>query len=200
VSRDAGDRLERQLAFVVELDELKRVLRRSYIRRGERLENSAEHSWHVALMAIVLAEHADRPLDLARLVAMLLVHDVVEIDAGDVFVYDGPGRAGKLEAERRAADRLFGLLPADQAREIRALWEEFEAQETAEARFARALDRLMPLIHNYRAEGRTWRENGVAAAQVFAVNEPQISQGSATLWQRARRLIEDAIAKGWLPA
>lgn len=195
---DGEARLERQLAFVVELDRLKQVMRRSYILRGERRENSAEHSWHVALMALVLAEHADDEIDLARVLKLLLVHDVVEIDAGDVFVYDTGARAAKREAERRAAERVFGLLPADQALELRALWEEFEAKQTPEARFAGALDRLMPLLHNHRAEGRTWREHGIVSHQVFAVNEPEISRGSTRLWEHARRLIEDAVARGWL--
>ncbi len=151
------DRLAQQMAFIIEIDRLKTVLRRTLIADGSRHENSAEHSWHLALAAMVLAEHSDEPVALLRVLQMLLVHDIVEIDAGDTFYYDDAGRQDKAEREQRAADHLFGLLPDDQAAELHALWTEFEARQTAEARFANALDRLMPLIHNTLNDGHTWR-------------------------------------------
>lgn len=189
-------RLDQQIRFILEIDRLKTVLRRSTIVGGRR-ENAAEHSWHLATMAVILAEHTAEPVDLARVLKMLLIHDVIEIDAGDTFAYDQAGNVDKLERERRAADRLFGLLPPDQARELRALWDEFEARATPEAAFAAALDRLMPLLHNFHAAGRTWQEHGVTSDQVLARNAP-IRESSQALWQFARSVIEDAVAQGYL--
>jgi len=193
----APDRLEQQIRFILEIDALKGVLRRSYVLAGDRPENSAEHSWHVAVMAVLLAEHANEPVDTSRVVRMLLVHDIVEVDAGDTYVYDATGSAGKAEREKRAADRLFGLLPEDQGREFRALWEELETGRTAEARFAGALDRLTPVLHNAHTAGRSWREHGITADRVIARNSA-ISKGSMALWEYARSLIEGAVAKGHL--
>jgi putative hydrolase of HD superfamily len=191
------NRLKQQLDFLLEIDRLKEVLRQSYICRGLRRENSSEHSWHLAVMALVLAEHANRAVDIVRVVKMALVHDLVEIDAGDTFCYDDAANAGKADREAVAADRVFGLLPEDQCREMRRLWEEFEARATPEARFAAALDRLMPLLHNYYSGGKTWREHGVPAAKVYERN-CHIEDGSAQLWAVAKSLIEDAIEKGFL--
>jgi putative hydrolase of HD superfamily len=191
------DRLTQQLDFLLEIDRLKEVLRQSYICRGLRKENASEHSWHLAVMALVLAEHAGTAVDIMRVVKMALVHDLVEIDAGDTFCYDDAGNADKPAREAAAADRIFSLLPQDQGRELRGLWEEFEARATPDARFAASLDRLMPLMHNYASRGRTWREHGVAAAQVLERNR-HIEDGSAQLWAFAESLIEDAIEKGWL--
>lgn len=191
------DRLERQLAFLLEIDKLKDVVRRNYLVHGGRRENTAEHSWHLAMAALVLAEHAAEEVDLARVLRMLLVHDLVEIDAGDTYCYDPVAHLDKAERECRAADRLFALLPEDQGRELRALWEEFEARATPEARFANAVDRLMPILHNYHSEGRAWLEHGIDAGQVLARNRP-IAEGSAALWQRVRAAIDDAVARGLL--
>jgi putative hydrolase of HD superfamily len=193
------DRLKRQIGFIVELDKLKTILRQSWLADGSRRENSAEHSWHVALMALVLAEHANAGanLDLARVVKLLLLHDVVEIDAGDVLIYDASGNASKAERERQAAERIYGILPEDQAAELRALWEEFELGETDEARFAAALDRLMPLLHNFLTEGRAWMHHGITADQVLAANA-HIAAGSAALWDYARGLIDEAVERGYL--
>ncbi|MGX2040253.1 HD domain-containing protein [Methylocaldum sp. MU1018] len=193
------DRLKRQIGFIVELDKLKNIVRQSWLADGSRRENSAEHSWHVALMALVLAEHAnaDMDLDLARVVKLLLLHDVVEIDAGDVLIYDIAGNADKAERERRAAERIYEMLPEDQAAELRSLWEEYETGETDEARFAGALDRLMPLLHNFLTEGRAWRQHGITADQVLARNA-HIAAGSAALWDYARELIEEAVERGYL--
>lgn len=189
------DRLARQIGFILEIDRLKDVLRRSYITGSGRRENSAEHSWHLAVMALLLAEHAAEPVDVWRVVRMLLIHDVVEIDAGDTYVYDAGGNAGKAERERQAAERLFGMLPEDQAGELHALWEEFEAATTADARFAAALDRLMPVLHNVYTGGRSWREHGITADMVLARNA-SMANGSPALWELARTAIEQAVARG----
>ena len=192
------ERLGQQIGFLQEVDRLKGVLRRSYVLAGERRENSAEHCWHVALAATLLAEHAAEPVDVGRVVTMLLVHDLVEIDAGDTFIYGGAGSADQPAREAAAAERIFGLLPGDQAAELLALWREFEAAQTPAARFAKAVDRLMPLLHNCRAQGRTWREHGVTEPRVTAVNS-KIAEGSGALWSFAQELIEDACRKGYLP-
>jgi putative hydrolase of HD superfamily len=183
-TQDAGAtaRLAAQIDFIREVDALKGILRRSYLFDEDRRENSAEHSWHVALMALVLAEHADEPVDRERVVKMLLVHDIVEIDAGDVAVYDVEARKAKAVEEVRAADRLFGLLPADVGTELRVLWDEYELQESADARFAKAIDRLMPLLHNALGGGKTWRELGVSIEQVREINQP-IAHASTSLWK-----------------
>jgi putative hydrolases of HD superfamily len=190
-------RLEQQIGFLVEIDQLKSVLRRSYLMDCSRRENTAEHSWHVAMAALLLAEYAPEGVDHPRAISMMLVHDLIEIDAGDTFLYDEAGTADKAVREIKAADRLFSLLPEDQNRELRALWDEFEAGATPTARFARALDRLMPLMHNYYTHGKTWQEHGVRAAQVLKMNSI-IEKASAELWQFARGLINDAVAKGYL--
>ncbi len=190
-------RLAAQLDFILETGKLKRVLRRSYIRDGSRRENDAEHSWHLALMAAVLAEHAAEPVDLGRVIRMLLIHDLVEIDAGDTFMYDADAHADKTEREERAADRIFALLPDGQAERFRALWDEFEARQTPEARFAAAIDRLQPQLLNYQTQGRLWREHGVTVDQVVARNQ-HMAEGAPALWDTARRLLDDAVAKGYL--
>ena len=188
--------LAARLRFVLEADALKRVARRSYIASGERHENSAEHSWHLALMALVLAGYAAEPIDVGRVVAMVILHDLVEIDAGDTFIYDDAARAEKETAELAAADRLFGLFQGGDR--LRAIWEEFEADNTAEARFARALDRLEPLLLNHANRGKPWREYGITADRVRQINSA-IGNGSPELWEAARSLIDDALARGWLP-
>lgn len=191
------ERLARQIAFILEIDRLKGVLRRTLLVDRSRRENSAEHSWHIALAAVLLAEHAAETVDLGRVVTMLLVHDLVEIDAGDTYVYDAGAALDKAAREERAAERLFGLLPPDQAAELRALWEEFEARATPEARFAAAVDRLQPILHNAATEGHTWRQHGVVRAQVEAVNR-HIADGAPDLWKLVRRLLDEAVARGHL--
>ena len=191
------ERLERQIAFVLEIDKLKSVLRRSYLLNETRRENSAEHSWHLSAMALVLAEHGDAEVDQLRVLKMLLVHDIVEIDSGDTYIYDAAGNDTKAAREQEAAARIFGLLPPDQSAEVQALWQEFEARETPEAKFAAALDRLMPLLHNYHTEGRSWREHNISKAQVLNLNR-HIAKGSQSLWEYAKALIDDAAAKGYL--
>lgn len=190
-------RLARQIHFILEIDRLKSVLRRSYLIGADRLENSAEHSWHLAMLAIVLAEHANESIDLLTVLKMVLIHDLVEIDAGDTYPYDPEAVAGQAEREHRAADRLFALLPADQAADLHALWHQFDRRETPEARFAAALDRLMPLLHNYHTAGRAWLEHGVTRAQVLERNRHS-GEGSTVLWAFAAELIEEAVGLGYL--
>jgi putative hydrolase of HD superfamily len=160
------DRLLRQMRFVVEADKLKSIFRRNRLLHGERQENDAEHSWHLARMAIVLAEHADPPIDVLRVLKMVLIHDLVEIDAGDTFGYDEAALVTQPERERLAADRIFGLLPEDMAHELRAVWEEFEEKQTPEAKFAGALDRMGGVLPSYYNEGGCWREASVTVERV----------------------------------
>jgi putative hydrolase of HD superfamily len=191
------DRLARQIGFIVEIDKLKSVLRQTLLVDRSRRENTAEHSWHLAMMAIALADYADRPVDIGRVIQMLLIHDLVEIDAGDTFVYDVAANRDKAAREALAAERIFGLLPANQGSELRALWQEFEARTTSDASFAAALDRLQPLLHNYHTEGSTWRQHGITVDQVIALNRT-IADGSQRLWDYTERLIADAVARGFL--
>jgi putative hydrolase of HD superfamily len=191
------ERLSAQLAFLLEADRLKQIERQSLITGSRRRENTAEHSWHLALFALVLSEHADEDIDLARVVAMVVLHDLVEIDAGDTYAYDDAGYATKVDREQHAADRLFGLLPADQATYLRGLWEEYEAAGTPDARFANALDRLQPVLLNHATDGETWAAHGVTADRVRARNSV-IAQGSAGLWAAALARIDDAVTKGWI--
>jgi putative hydrolase of HD superfamily len=191
----SDERFAQQLRFIVEIDKLKRVLRRTLLTDKSRRENSAEHSWHIALMAPILAEYAAADVDVLRVVKMLLVHDLVEIDAGDTFAYDADGHLDKEDRERAAADRIFGLLPADQRRELRELWDEFEVSESADARFALALDRLQPLLQNVHADGGTWRSHGVTQEQVLERMLP-IKRTSDLLWAYAVEAIETVWVKG----
>jgi putative hydrolase of HD superfamily len=192
-----ADRLAQQIGFILEIDKLKTVLRQTLLIDRSRRENTAEHSWHLAMMAITLADHADRPVDIGRVIRMLLVHDLVEIDAGDTFVYDFAANQDKAAREAAAAERIFGLLPSDQGTELRSLWQEFEARTTPDAAFAAALDRLQPLLHNFHTEGSTWRQHGITVEQVMTLNRT-IAQGSQRLWAYTERLIEEALARGFL--
>ncbi len=199
MSTDAADRLAQQIAFILEINRLKGVIRRTHLPHVDRRENTAEHSWQFALAALVLAEHANEKVDVARAVFMALVHDLVEIDAGDTFVYDRQALEGKLERERIAAERIFGLLPAEQAERLRTLWEEFEAQETPEAKFANAIDRLLPVLNNYHTQGRLWQEHQIVRSQVYEING-SIETGSTAIWSVVCELIEDAVKRGYLAA
>lgn len=192
------ERLEKQLALLIELDQLKSVLRRTRVKSADRrLENSGEHSWHVALMAVLMQEHANAPIDIARVMKMLLIHDVVEIDAGDTFVYDVAASKEQEEKELKAAERLFGMLPSDQGDELFSLWKEFEAAQSDDAKYAKALDRLIPMLLNYHNDGQSWQEHGVTREQALTINK-RIEYGSVTLWDKAKELIEEATEKGWL--
>ncbi|EGR1510652.1 HD domain-containing protein [Vibrio vulnificus] len=194
------ERLNKQLALLMELDKLKSVLRRTRVKSADkRLENSAEHSWHVALMALLMEEHANEPVNICRVVKMLLLHDVVEIDAGDTFVYDAVASKQQVEKELAAAQRLFGMLPADQGEELLQLWLEFEAAQTADAKFGKALDRIIPMLLNYHNQGQSWQEHGVTRQQALTVNQ-KIDLGSHVLWDKAQEIIEQATQNGWLKA
>jgi putative hydrolase of HD superfamily len=192
------DSLDSQIRFLVEVDKLKTVLRQSPISDMSRRENSAEHSWHLALMALVLGSHAPEGTDLGRVMAMLIVHDLVEIDAGDLVVYaDTIAQARQEEAERAAAHRIFALLPVPQAAALLALWEEFQERRTAEARFARALDRLQPLLLNMQTQGGTWKTHRVTFDQELPM-VALIADGSASLGAYARAMIAIAVERGIL--
>jgi putative hydrolases of HD superfamily len=186
------DRLKRQMDFLLEVDRLKEVYRQSYLISADRHENSAEHSWHLAIAALLLAEHANQPVNTSHVVRMVLVHDLVEIDAGDTFIYDTHGNLEKAVKEEKAADRIFGLLPSDQRDEWRALWQEFERRETAEAKFANALDRLLPVLHNYFTNSRSWKEHGIIREQALTKNAV-IGEGSQTIWNLVATLIREAL-------
>lgn len=196
VERAVGEDVAARIRFVAELDALRTVVRRSYIAGGARLENSGEHSWHVATMALALAPLLG-PVDVAHVVAMLLVHDVVEIDAGDVSVYDYAARAEKAHSERIAAERVFGLLPEPTSSTLRALWEEYEERSTAEARAAAALDHLAPLLLNWLAGGRTWQEVGVTEEMARAVNEPVVAATDDRLLAVVCAVLDDARDRRW---
>lgn len=195
----ATERLTQQLAFIREIDKVKSIFRKTYLVDGTRLENDAEHSWHLAVMAILLAEYALPHTDIIKTLKMVLVHDLVEIDAGDVFLYDTKGTVQKAAKEILAAERIFGILPKDQAIEFRGLWEEFEAKETNEAKFGAALDRLQPLLHNFYTRGMTWREFEVSVDMVIPRNE-HMGEGAPALWEYAQQFIKESVAKGYLRA
>jgi len=191
-------RLQHQIDFIVEIDKLKQVLRQTIITDKTRQENSAEHSWHIALMTIILSEYAENPqIDVFRVIKMLLIHDLVEIDAGDTYCYDNHAREDQHERELQAATRIFNLLPKDQARQVLSLWKEFESRQTLNSRFANALDRLQPLITNYYTHGKAWRKHGVKKHQVIT-RKRMIEEGTPQLWQYALKLIEDAVNRGFL--
>jgi putative hydrolases of HD superfamily len=186
-SMNARDSLTRKIEFLAEIDALKCVVRQSRIADGSRRENSAEHSWHLAIFALILAD--SDWLDTGKIISMLLIHDIVEIDAGDAPIHGNFDRAALEIAETKAAERIFGMLPADQATKMLALWREFEAAETSEARFAKALDRLQPLLLNTLTDGGTWTEGGVTEQQVYERYGGTIEAGSPRLWEIARELV-----------
>lgn len=194
-----NQRLQQQIAFVVEIDQLKQVLRQTQLMDASRRENSAEHSWHLAMMALVLAEYAPAGVDIQRAIHQVLIHDLVEIDAGDTFCYDTAGHDDKGDREQRAADRIFGLLPGAIAQDLRQLWDEFEAQATATARFAASLDRIQPLLHNWQTQGGTWKQHGISRAQVMKRMAP-VEKGAPELWPFVLKVIEESVTKGYLTA
>ncbi|HZG40560.1 MAG TPA: HD domain-containing protein [Nodosilinea sp.] len=192
-----SQRLQQQIAFVVEIDRLKQVLRQTQLMDASRRENSAEHSWHLALMVLVLAEYAPAEVDLQRAIHQVLIHDLVEIDAGDTFCYDTAGHHDKAEREQQAADRIFGLLPQSIADDLRQLWDEFEAQATPTARFAASLDRIQPLLHNWQTGGGTWKQHGIDRAQVMQRMAP-VETGAPELWPFVLEVIETSVGAGYL--
>lgn len=192
------ERLEQQIQFIVEIDKLKQVVRQTYLTDASRRENSVEHSWHLAMMAMVLAEHANGPdTDIQNVIKMVLVHDIVEIDAGDTFLYDAKHSESKIKRELAAADRLFNLLPSDQADMFRKLWDEFEARETRDAKFAHALDRLQPMLHNVITKGKAWQKHGIKKSQVIQKNS-LMKEGAASLWDYISGLVDDSVEEGFL--
>jgi len=193
------NRLQQQIAFVLEADKLKSVLRRTPIADNSRLENSAEHSWHLALAALTLAEFAPAGSDALHAMRLAIVHDLVEIDAGDTFAYDAAANVGKAEREQAAAQRVFGLLPPDQAAAFRTLWEEFEAQETPSAQYANAIDRLQPLLLNWESGGGSWRSHGVQRRFVLTRMEP-IRLWMPAVWPYVLDVIERACSAGLIVA
>ena len=189
------ERLKKQMEFIVEVDKVKNVIRQTYLADGNRKENDAEHSWHLALMAVLLKEYSNEEVDLAKVVPMVLIHDLVEIDAGDTYAYDEAGAATKRERETKAADRIFGMLPQDQCSWFRELWEEFEAYETPEAKFAHVLDNCQPLLLNDASNGKSWAEHGVRKSQIYKRNE-NTSEGSVEIWEYMKELIDKHICLG----
>jgi len=192
----AMTRLEQQLSFCIELDKLKGILRQSLVMDASRRENSAEHSWHLAAMATLLSEYAAEPVDLLRVLKMLLVHDVVEIDAGDTFAYDTAANLGtQHEREQKAADRLFGLLPPEQGAELHAIWDEFEARQTAESKYANALDRLQPLLQNHHSGGQSWIKHSITREQVID-RMNAVKMGMPALWPTVMKIVDQACEAG----
>lgn len=190
-------RFSQQIAFLLEMDKMKNIYRQTRVLHEDRAENDAEHAWHLAMLALVLHEYANEPVDLQKVLATVLIHDVVEIDAGDTYAYDAAGNATKAEREQKAADRLYGLLPPEQGAYLRQLWDEFEAQSTPEARFANALDRVQPLLLNYTKHGESWKTHGTRKEQVMQRMQP-VYDGSQTLGAFASEIIRRAAEEGLL--
>ncbi|GAA0375654.1 HD domain-containing protein [Bacillus horti] len=193
-----SERLQQQVTFLMEIDKVKQVFRRSFLTDKSRNENDAEHSWHLAVYAILLAEYSKHDnLDLLKVLRMILIHDLVEIDAGDTFAYDVKGYEDKAEREEKAAKRIFGLLPNDQGEEFYQLWTEFEEMQTIEAKYAASLDRLQPLLQNYFTQGASWQEHNITSAMVLERNK-HIRDGSEELWSLVEYLVEESVKNGYL--
>ena len=189
------ERLQKQMEFIVEVDKVKQIIRQTYLADASRKEDDAEHSWHLALMAVLLKEYSNEEIDLAKVIPMVLIHDLVEIDAGDTYAYDDAGAETKEDRETKAADRIFGLLPADQGKYFHELWNEFEAYETAEAKFAHVLDNCQPLLLNDASNGRSWAEHGVRKSQIYRRNE-HTSEGAVEIWKYMQKLIDKHVELG----
>jgi putative hydrolase of HD superfamily len=190
-------RLATQVEFIAEIDKLKHIQRQTILLDGSRRENDAEHSWHLAMMVMLLAEHSNRPVDPTRVMQMVLIHDLVEIDAGDTYAYDEQAHHDKEARERAAADRIFNLLPEDQATHLRFLWDEFEESQTADAQFANAVDRMQPLLHNCLTGGVQWKKHGVKREQVIRRCQP-MEHGSERMWAFMKQKIDQAVEEGIL--
>lgn len=195
MGREEMDRLEKQLRFIVEIDQVKNIVRQTYLADAGRKENDAEHSWHIALMAYLLQEYTEEPVHVSKVMLMALIHDLVEIDAGDTYAYDAVGAQTKRDRENAAADRIFGLLPEDQGKYFRELWEEFEGYETADAKYAHLLDNFQPLLLNDASDGRSWTEHGVKKSQIYKRNE-KIEETSGEIWRCMQEIIQKHIEKG----
>lgn len=188
-------RLEKQLQFIIEIDKVKNIFRQTYLADGKRKENDAEHSWHIALMAVLLKEYVQEEVDVLKVMIMVLIHDLVEIDAGDTYAYDEVGAATKRDREAAAAERIFGLLPEDQGSYFKDLWEEFEAYESADAKFAHLLDNFQPLLLNDASGGKSWTEHKVHKEQIYKRNE-KIEETSKSVWKQMQNIIDAHIEKG----
>lgn len=195
------ERLEQQMQFILEIDKVKKVVRRNLLTDGTRYENDAEHSWHLAVMAFILLEHVDKKeeIELLKVIKMVVIHDLVEIDAGDTYCYDEIGIMDQHSREVKAAERIFSLLPPDQTAHFRDIWDEFEEGKTPEAQFAAMLDRMQPVLLNYTSEGRSWRLNGITRDQVLKRNA-RIKDSSQAVWDYVVKLIDQAVEKGYLNA
>lgn len=189
------ERLKKQMDFLLEVDKLKFINRQTYLSDGTRRENDAEHSWHLALMAVLLSEHADEEVDLLKVITMVLIHDLVEIDAGDTYAYDEAGKQTQRIREEKAADRIFAMLPKDQEKKFRALWEEFDAYETPEAKFAHVCDNVQPLMLNHATGGKSWRERGIRRSQVEKRNS-RVGESSRTMKAYVEDILDKNVEKG----
>lgn len=189
------ERLEKQIRFIVEIDKVKNIFRQTYLADAGRKENDAEHSWHIALMAYLLQEYSEKPVDVSKVMLMVLIHDLVEIDAGDTYAYDAAGAETKRQREEAAADRIFGLLPEDQGKYFRELWEEFEAYESPEGKYAHLLDNFQPLLLNDASGGLSWQEHQVRKSQIYKRNE-KIEETSETIWNCMKEIVQKHIECG----
>jgi len=196
---EISERFTKQINFILEIDRLKHVFRKTLLLKSMRAENDAEHSWHLAVMALLLSEYSnDQNLDVCKVIKMVLIHDIIEIDSGDTYCYDVEGVKEQAAKEKKAAKRLFGMLPPDQEKEFWSLWEEFDAMTTPEAQFAAALDRLQPLLHNFHTQGSMWIKHEIKRAQVVERNKPMV-KGSKTLWKFSEKnIINEAVRRGYL--
>lgn len=191
------DDLLQQIDFIKEIDKIKYIQRKTKLFNSDRNENSAEHSWHLAMMTLVLVQLSEVPVDVLKVLKMVLIHDIVEIDAGDTFIYDTAKNHSNIEEERKAAQRIFGILPKKQADEMLSIWEEFESGQTPEAKFARTMDRLEPLLQNISNKGGTWKEFGVDYSKVYE-KKKVMKEGSMAIWNYAEKLINESVEKGIL--
>ena len=194
---ETASRLDQQINFLLEIDKLKKIVRRNLIVDRSRKENTAEHSWHISILSAVLQEYSNVSVNLQHVLLMLLVHDIVEIDAGDTYAYDTVGYQDKEEREHIAAERIFSLLPENQSEQFKSLWFEFEEMQTPESCFANAADRLMPLLHNYYSGGGIWVENKIRKSQILQRIAP-MKKGSTALWEAARHLVDKAVEDGYV--
>jgi Predicted hydrolases of HD superfamily len=188
------DDLQARIDFFLEVDKMKNIVRQTYIADGSRKENDAEHSWHMALMCVVFSDYANEKIDVLKAVKMALIHDLVEVDAGDTYAFDDEHNKTKEIREQKAADRIFGILPKDVEREYRQIWDEFEAEQTPEAKFVNALDKVQPLLLNDKTGGKSWLEHGIKASQVYQRNE-RTAAGSKEIWEYAKKIIESNVEK-----
>ena len=195
INQKQKERLEQQFAFIREIDKEKFIGRQTYLTDGERKENDAEHAWHMAIMTVLLAEYSNEPIDVLKTVTMLLIHDLVEIDAGDTYAYDEEAKKTQRERELKGAERIFGMLPPDQGEKLRSLWDEFEAGETKEAKFAITLDKTQPIMLNDATDGRAWMEHGVKKEQIMARNK-KTPDGSVKIWDYFEKIINKNVEKG----